>query len=104
MSQDLCTVHKPGEIVGSRGEKEVHSKTSGERGENISVVCCVSAQGQAMPPMIIFKGERISQSLIGNAPPGTLFACNMEITLLFCMWFEKSFLFYLPAATNLTFL
>ena len=94
----FSTVHKPGEIVGRRGKKAVHSKTSGERGENILVVCCASAQGQAMPPMIIFKGERISQSLIRNVPPGTLFACNMEIILLFCMWFEKSFLFYLPAA------
>ena len=95
----FSTVHKPGEIVGRRGKKEVRSKTSVERGENISVVCCVSAKGQAMPPMIIFKGERISQSLPVNAPPGTLFACNMEMILLFCMWFEKSFLFC-PAAAQ----
>ena len=97
----FSTVHKPGKIVGRRGKKGVHSKTSGERGENISVVCCVSAQGQALPPMIIFKGERISQGLIGNAPPGTLFACSKKSFIdrdLFYMWFEKIFLTHLPAA------
>ena len=96
----FSTVHKPGKIVGRRGKKGVHSKTSGERGENISVVCCVSAQGQALPPMIIFKGERISQGLIGNAPPGTLFACSKKSFIdkdLFYMWFEKIFLTHLPA-------
>ena len=30
---------------------------------NISYVCCVSAQGQALSPRIIFKGEKISQGL-----------------------------------------
>ena len=71
MSQEL--VHKPGKFVG---------KTRGERGEIISVDCCVSDQGQSLPPMIVFKGERIRQGRIGNAQTGTLFVCSKKHLLI----------------------
>ncbi|XP_071123913.1 jerky protein homolog-like [Mytilus edulis] len=71
----VSTVHDPSKAVGKRGQKSVHSKTSGERGENVTALCCVNAEARVLPPMLIFKGQRVSQTLMGNAPAKTLFAC-----------------------------
>ncbi|CAG2211886.1 unnamed protein product [Mytilus edulis] len=72
----VSTVHDPSKVVGKRGKKSVHSKTSGERGENVTALCCVNAEARVLPPMLIFKGQRVSQALMGNAPANTLFACK----------------------------
>ncbi|XP_062618334.1 uncharacterized protein LOC134279942 [Saccostrea cucullata] len=82
-------------IVGRKGKKAIHAKTSGERGENITVLCCVNAEAHVLPPMVIFKGKRISQALMSSAPKNTLFACSKSSFIdgeLFGMWFEKIFL------------
>ncbi|CAG2230816.1 unnamed protein product [Mytilus edulis] len=54
----VSTVHDPSKVVGKRGKKSVHSKTSGERGENVTALCCVNAEARVLPPMLIFKGQR----------------------------------------------
>lgn len=91
----FSTVHQASKVVGKKGKKVVHAKTSGERGENITVLCCVNAEARVLPPMVIFKGKRISQALMNNAPKNTLFACSKSSFIdgeLFGMWFEKIFL------------
>nr|XP_022297142.1 uncharacterized protein LOC111106665 [Crassostrea virginica] len=91
----FSTVHQTSKVVGRKGKKAIHAKTSGERGENITVLCCVNAEAHVLPPMVIFKGKRISQALMSNAPKNTLFACSKSSFIdgeLFGMWFEKIFL------------
>ncbi|XP_061164987.1 uncharacterized protein LOC133173937 [Saccostrea echinata] len=91
----FSTVHQTSKIVGRKGKKAIHAKTSGERGENITVLCCVNAEAHALPPMVIFKGKRISQALMSSAPRNTLFACSKSSFIdgeLFGIWFEKIFL------------
>jgi len=39
-------------------------------------VCCVSAAGQYVPPLLIFKRKRMVDNLKDGAPPGTIFACQ----------------------------
>ncbi|XP_070546834.1 uncharacterized protein [Ptychodera flava] len=95
----MNTVHRPTNVVGLKGKKNVHSKTSGDRGENVTVLVSCSALGHFPPPMIIFKGQRLSQSLMTNAPPGTLFGVSKSSfidTELFHQYFEKIFLKYVP--------
>ncbi|XP_076089673.1 uncharacterized protein LOC143060241 [Mytilus galloprovincialis] len=95
----VSTVHDPSKVVGKRGKQSVHSKTSGERGENVTALCCVNAEARVLPPMLIFKGQRVSQALMGNAPANTLFACSKSSFIdsdLFNNWFKKLFIPNLP--------
>ncbi|XP_022085668.1 uncharacterized protein LOC110976583 [Acanthaster planci] len=75
-----------------RGAGIVESK------EHISVQLCVTASGEALPPMIIFSGKRPPKGkCIQGGPPGTLYAhsklgfLNAELYLL---WFKEIFLKY----------
>ena len=95
----LSLVHKPSSIVATKGKKTVQSRTSGERGENVTVLICANAQGSTLPPFIIFKGQRINSGLTANAPPGTLFGTSKSgfiDTELFETWFKKLFLPSIP--------
>ena len=96
----INTVHTPGKIIGQKGKRAVHSKTSGDRGENVTAVVCASASGVYIPPMIIFKGQRLNKGLVANAPSGTLFATSKSSFIdreLFEHWFEHHFMKYLPS-------
>jgi len=72
----LTTVQKPQKILAKKGKHQVGALTSAERGVNTTVVCCVSAAGQYVPPMIIFKRLRMKEELKDGAPPGSLVVCN----------------------------
>ena len=72
----ITTVQKPGKVIGRRGKKQVGSLTSGERGFTTTVVCCFSASGTYVPPMMIFKRKRLPDELKIGAPPGSNVRCN----------------------------
>lgn len=59
-------------VVAAKGKKQVAGISSGERGVNSTVVCCCSAAGQYIPPMIIFKRMRMAPELKIGAPEGSL--------------------------------
>lgn len=95
----LSLVHTPSKVIASRGKKTVQSRTSGDRGENVSVLICANAQGTVCPPFIIFKGKRLNPGLTAHAPPGTLFGCSDSSFInatLFETWFTKMFIPSLP--------
>ncbi|XP_052061184.1 uncharacterized protein LOC127701333 [Mytilus californianus] len=97
----ISTVHNPEKIVGNRGKRGIYAKTSGERGENVTVLCCVNAEARVLPPIIIFKGQRVSEALKVNAPPGSEFGCSKSSFIdsdLFDKWFINIFLKKLPPA------
>ena len=68
----LSAVHTPGKILAKRGQKQVGKITSGEKGQTMTVVCCVSACGVYIPPMMIFKRQRMTEILLKGSPPGTI--------------------------------
>ena len=72
----LTSVQRPGVVISVKGKKQVGGMTSGERGQTISVVCCVSAPGRYIPPMVIFKRKRMPDALKEGAPPGSLITSN----------------------------
>lgn len=75
----LSTVQKKTRrIIAKRGKQQVGSITSGERGVTTTAVCCASAAGQYIPPMLIFKRARSKDELMDGAPPGTVFAFNPD--------------------------
>jgi len=45
--------HRPSKIVTKKGQKKVWYHTSGNK-SHITVIGCISAVGQAIPPFVIF--------------------------------------------------
>jgi hypothetical protein len=45
---------------------------------NTTAVCCVSAAGFYVPPMLIYKRARACEEFKDGAPPGTVFVFNPE--------------------------
>ncbi|KAH1014766.1 hypothetical protein HUJ05_012597 [Dendroctonus ponderosae] len=59
-------------ILAKKGKHQIGSISSGEKGINTTVVCCASAAGQFVPPMVIFKRKLFQKELSIGAPPGSI--------------------------------
>ena len=93
-------------IVAQKGKHQVGSVSSAERGVNTTLVCCTSASGNFVPPMIIFKRFRIHPSLKIRAPPGAIVAISetgYNNTELFIEWL-KHFIDYVKPTVEEKFL
>jgi len=85
----LC--HRPQKIVGRKGKKSVGALTSAERGKTVTAVCCVSASGTFVPPMLIFPRVRMRPDLLDKAPTGSIGGCSKTGWIneeLFSRWFD----------------
>ena len=51
--------HKQPKHVAERGARKVHGRASGDKSQ-ITIVACANAAGSILPPMVIFKGERLN--------------------------------------------
>lgn len=65
------TIHHQQRVLAERGVKRVHM-VAPEHAENVTVVACCNAIGNAIPPMIIFKGKRLKPEFLDNLPHGSL--------------------------------
>eukprot|EP00102_Acyrthosiphon_pisum_P025390 XP_016662600.1 PREDICTED: uncharacterized protein LOC107884617 [Acyrthosiphon pisum] len=72
----ITTVHDPGKIIGSKGQKRIGSVTSWERGKNNTVICAMSASGSFIPPLFIFPRKRMDMKLTKHGPPGAVYECT----------------------------
>ncbi|XP_072395012.1 uncharacterized protein [Diabrotica undecimpunctata] len=52
------TIHIQQTILAKKGAKRIHL-TAPKHGENVSIVGCGNALGQASPPFIVFKGKKL---------------------------------------------
>ena len=66
----------PGKVVTARGQKQVGSITSDERGELVTLVYTVSATGDTIPPIFIFPRVHYHDHFINTAPHGSVGAAN----------------------------
>lgn len=57
-------------VLAKKGAKRVHL-IAPEHGENVSIVACGNALGQAIPPCILFKGQRLKAEWGDHLPPGS---------------------------------
>jgi len=64
----ISTVQKPAKIFAPKGQKQVGSAISWERGKTVTVVCAMSTLGQYIPPMFIFPRQRMNPHLQKNGP------------------------------------
>ena len=51
---------------------------SGERGPNVTIIACVNAIGNAVPPMLIFPRVYFIETMLRGAPPGSISGANVS--------------------------
>jgi hypothetical protein len=64
--------NKDVKTISPRGKKNVSRVVSADRGITVTIVCCMSATGQYVPPGMIFPRLRKKNELYEKAPTGTL--------------------------------
>lgn len=82
--------HKSMRVVSLKGRREVHKLSSAERGRLVTIVACMSASGNFVPPMLVFPRKRMKPELMDGAPPGSISGCHVSgwiQTDLFTKWF-----------------
>jgi len=80
---------KPAKILAKCGAKQVGRITSGEKGITTTAICAVSASGDFVPPMLIYKRKRMTDLLLKGSSPGTIGGCSENgwvTSELFARW------------------
>ena len=72
----LSTVHIPPKVFASKGIKQVGSMTSGERGQNVTMLAAVNAIGNKVPPMFVFPRVHFKQHMLRGSPSGSIGEAN----------------------------
>ena len=70
----INTEHDPPPIV--TAAKSTPQAITSPRTSTTTIITCVSATGQILPPFFIFKGKRYSSNLMSGALPGS--GCDMS--------------------------
>lgn len=88
----FSTVQKKAQrVLASKGKHQVGAISSGERGVLTTFVACTNANGNYVPPMIIYKRKRMHPSLANGAPPASLVEVSESGYIdsgLFVKWLE----------------
>ncbi|KAJ8018403.1 hypothetical protein HOLleu_43626 [Holothuria leucospilota] len=72
----MSNVQKPGNIIATKGAREVGKMTSGEKGKTVTVICATNAVGIYIPPVFIFPRKRMVDTLMNNGPAGAIGHCT----------------------------
>lgn len=65
------TIHKQQKVLAAKGSRRVHLIAQ-ENAENVTIAPCVNATGNAIPPMIVFKGKRLREEFLENLLAGSM--------------------------------
>jgi transposase-like protein len=82
---------KPNKIIARKGKHNVGQLTSAEKGKTVTAVCCMSAIGMFVPPLLIFPRARMKPVLMDNAPVGAVGVPNKSGWIseaIFTQWFQ----------------
>ena len=80
------------------------SYITGDTKKQITVLACTNAAGFTIPPMVIFDRKSLNPQTIKGEVPGSIYglSSNGWVTQeLFCDWFSKHFLAYVPSTRPL---
>lgn len=94
-------------VLTPKGKKLVGKVSSGERGQIVTAVCCMSASGSYIPPALVFPRKRMQDELYLNAPAGTLKLISDSGFInvqLFCQWLVHFENYSKPSAEHLVLL
>ena len=85
---------RPPKVAAPRGLKKVRYRSTGKKGQ-ITIVGCVSATGQAMPPFVIFDAKQLNPHWTRGEVPGTRYGLSHTGWIdqeLFHGWLVEHFL------------
>ncbi len=100
----MC-LHKSPTVLSGKGVRRVHSRGK-EHGESVTVVGCGNAVGNSIPPFVIFKGVRRTDSWKDTMPAGSIFEMSVKgsmTSVLFCKWLAHFNKFKSPGMSYLSF-
>lgn len=93
-------INKPGKVITSKGSKDVHVLTAKEKGENVTVIACCSADGKFTPPTLILKGVNRKPEFGDGLPAGSKVYMNRKSSFinseLFLRWVREIFIPHKP--------
>ena len=90
--------HKQPKRIAPKGMKKVYGPSSGNKCQ-ITILACSNATGTVLPPMIIFKGERLNYEWTKGEIPNTVYGMSPQGWInheLFAEWLEKLFIKNIP--------
>jgi len=90
--------HRQPKRVAPRGIKKVHGPSSGNKTQ-ITILACANAVGTMLPPMVIFKGERLNYEWTKGEVPNTEYGMSPQGWTdheLFYEWLNKLFIKNIP--------
>lgn len=92
--------NKLSKVIGKKGKRQIGAMTSAERGSLITVISCMSAAGNFVPPYFIFPRKNHNVQLMKDAPPGSQSSCHLSgwVQLeIFTKWFQHFLQFSRPS-------
>lgn len=87
----VTTVQVPEHVIAGRGERQVASVTSAERGTLVTMCNAVNACGSSIPPFYIFPRVNFKDIFLRNGPPGcagTAQSTGWMVETTFVEWFR----------------
>ena len=73
---DETAVQSPKQVLAAKGTKQIGSITSRERGELVTLVCCISATGNSISPAFIFPRKKYKDHFVHDGPTGSIGTSN----------------------------
>ena len=86
--------HKPPNVIAQRGQKKIRYRVSRNK-KQITVVGCINAAGQAIPPFVIFDAKCLNHDWTDGEVPGTTYGLSSNGWIdseLFHGWLTNHFL------------
>lgn len=75
----ISTVHTPPRILAEKGQKQLGAVTAGERGPNITMIACINAIGNSVPPLFVFpRINFVESTMMRGAPLGSIGAAHQS--------------------------
>lgn len=84
----IKTVAGTTKVLAQKGTKQVGLISSAERGELVTMCCCVNAAGISLPPVYIFPRVNYRHFMLSNAPNGSLGLANPSGWMTSELFFE----------------
>ena len=85
----VTIVHKPSKVIAQIGWHNVSSLTSADRKKTHTILSCVSASGQVLPPFMVYPRKRpVPEKMRENAYPDTVFNVSVNGWIVADLAFE----------------
>lgn len=99
----ITVVQKVVDVISSKGKRQIATMTAAERGALTTVIFCMCAAGNFIPPMLIFPRTNMNHLLMKGCPPGAIGAAHPSGWIqnhLFTQWFTHFIEHVKPSASS----